>query len=92
MGILTAAENKQTNKQTKPDSSGLSRMCEKMRRIECLNGETKEFMRETQKETCEERTFKRISEKQEECVMKKPSKEFVRKQKACVMKNFQKDF
>jgi len=29
MGILTAAENKQTNKQTKPDSSGLSRMCEK---------------------------------------------------------------
>jgi hypothetical protein len=30
MGILTAAENKQTNKQTnKSDSSRLSRMCEK---------------------------------------------------------------
>jgi hypothetical protein len=60
MGILTAAENKQTNKQTKPDSSGLSRMCEKMRRIECLNGETKEFIRETQKETLEEEPSKEL--------------------------------
>jgi hypothetical protein len=37
-----------------------------MRRKECLNGETKEFMRETQKETCEE---------------EEPSKEFVRNKK-----------
>jgi len=31
-----------------------------MRRTECLNGETKEFMRETQKETCEEEPSKEL--------------------------------
>jgi hypothetical protein len=58
MGILTAAENKQTNKQTNQTLLDSQECVREIRRIECLNGETKEFMRETQKERCEEEPSK----------------------------------
>jgi hypothetical protein len=76
MGILTAAENKQTNNQT--DKTRLFQTLKnvwEMRRTECLNGETKEFMRETQKEMCEE----------------EPSKELLRNKKNVWWRNHQKN-
>jgi hypothetical protein len=61
MGILTAAENKQTN-QTLPDSQE----CVRMRRIEMSEWRNKRIYERNTKRNVWGRTFKRISEKQKE--------------------------